>query len=201
MRLAQAKVSERWRTTMPRSDLLRLSAPRVELDQRSREARLRLEHVERLLVVRPLPRLSFLKRVLRRLGLRIYIGKQVEGRSGKVILANGRLRRGRRMPGETAGGAGSFCAAPWNSWPNSPRGGRTKSVRLDPATPIRSSTVQGKFAVRSQRGRLTRLAPIGSWTIAGEQSEMRKADRSFTSRDCWCGRVDLNCHVLPDNRF
>jgi hypothetical protein len=115
---------------MPRSDLSRLSAPRVELDQRSREARLRLEHVERLLVVRPLPRLSFLKRVLRRLGLRIYIGKQVEGRSGKVILANGRLRRGRRMPGETAGGAGSFCAAPWDSWPNSARGGRTKSVRL-----------------------------------------------------------------------
>jgi hypothetical protein len=68
---------------MPRSDLLRLSAPRVELDQRSREARLRLEHVERLLVVRPLPRLSFLKRVLRRLGLRIYVGKQVEGHQGR----------------------------------------------------------------------------------------------------------------------
>jgi hypothetical protein len=185
---------------MPRSDLLRLSAPRVELDQRSREARLRLEHVERLLVVRPLPRLSFLKRVLRRLGLRIYVGEQVEGRSGKAVLTDGRPRQGRRMPGETAGGAGSLCAAPWVSWPNSPRGGRTESVRLDPATPSRSSTIQGKFG-RSQRGRHTRLAPIGSWTIAGEQSEMRKPHRSFTSQDCWCGRVDLNSHVLPDHRF
>jgi hypothetical protein len=186
---------------MPRSDLLRLSAPRVELDQRSREARLRLEHVERLLVVRPLPRLSFLKRVLRRLGLRIYVGKQVEGRSGKAVQTDGRPRQGRRMPGETAGGASSFCAAPWISWPNSPRGGRPKSVRLNPAPPTRSSTVQGKFAVRSRRERLTGLAPIGSWTIAGEQSEMRKADRSFTSRDCSCGRVNLNSHVFPDNRF
>jgi hypothetical protein len=186
---------------MPRSDWVRLSAPRVELDQRSREARLRLEHVERLLVVPPSPRLSFLKRVLRRLGLRIYVGEQVEGRSGKAILTDGRPRRGRRMPGETAGGVSSLCAAPWVSWPNSPRGGRTKSVRLGPATPSRSSAVQGKFAVRSQRERHARLAPIGSWTSAGEQSGMRKADRSFTSRDCWCGRVDLNSHVLPDNRF
>jgi len=186
---------------MPRSDWVQLSAPRVELDQRSREARLRLEHVERLLVVRPLPRRSFLRRVLRRLGLRIYVGEQVEGRSGKAILTDGGPRQGRRMPGETAGVAGSLCAAPWVSWPNSPRGARTKSVRLDPATPSRGSTVQGKFAVRSQRERHTRLAPIGSWTIAGEQSEMRKVHRSFTSRDCWCGRVDLNSHVLSDNRF
>src|SRR5258705_12646882 len=70
--LAEAKVSETWRTVMPRNDVLQSSAPRVELDQRSREARLRLEHVERLLIVRPLPRQSFLRRVLRRLGFRIY---------------------------------------------------------------------------------------------------------------------------------
>jgi len=67
---------------MPRSDWVQLSAPRVELDQRSREARLRLEHAERLLVVRPLPKQSLLRRVLRRLGLRIYVGEHVAGNRG-----------------------------------------------------------------------------------------------------------------------
>src|ERR1700747_2826519 len=57
---------------MPRTDLLEQSAPRAELDQRSREARLRLEQVERLWVARPLPSRSLLRRLLRRLRSRVY---------------------------------------------------------------------------------------------------------------------------------
>jgi hypothetical protein len=37
---------------MPRTNLWTQSVPRVELDQRSREARLRLERIERLLIPR-----------------------------------------------------------------------------------------------------------------------------------------------------
>src|SRR5207244_5215122 len=101
---------------MPRSDLLQSSAPRVELDQRSREARLRLAHVERLLVVRPLPRQSLLGRVLRRLGTRNYIGERVEGRSAKAAATGGRRRHGREMPGETGGATGGSCSMPLVSW-------------------------------------------------------------------------------------
>jgi len=57
---------------MPRTDLPDPNATRVELDQRSREARLRLERVERLLVVRLSPKPPLLRRVLRCLGFRIY---------------------------------------------------------------------------------------------------------------------------------
>jgi hypothetical protein len=41
------------------------NAPRAELDQRAREARLRLERVERLLVPRPVARHPWLRRLIR----------------------------------------------------------------------------------------------------------------------------------------
>ena len=49
---------------MLRSNLWSRSVPRVELDQRSREARLRLERIERLLILRAAVRQSRLRRVL-----------------------------------------------------------------------------------------------------------------------------------------
>ncbi|HEX9535782.1 MAG TPA: hypothetical protein VF924_09935, partial [Stellaceae bacterium] len=72
---------------MPKPDILDQSATRVELDQRSRDARLRLEYVERLLVVRPPPKQSLLRRFLRCLGSRTRIGRQIEGRSMIVIAS------------------------------------------------------------------------------------------------------------------
>jgi hypothetical protein len=93
---------------MPRNDLLEQSAPRAELDQRSREARLRLERVEQLLAVRSLPRPSLLRRVLRRLGPRIYRGQQIGDRSAGPAGTGGRARRERRMRGEAGGAAGGF---------------------------------------------------------------------------------------------
>jgi len=45
-------------------DLWNRSVPRVELDQRARDARLRLERIERLLVPRAAVTASWLRRVL-----------------------------------------------------------------------------------------------------------------------------------------
>lgn len=103
---------------MPRNDLLDQSATRVELDQRSRDARLRLEHVERLLLLRQLPRQSLLRRALRCLGLRIFVGEQIAGRSASPRMTGGRPRRGSEMPGETGGATGSLSAAPPPFWPS-----------------------------------------------------------------------------------
>jgi hypothetical protein len=49
---------------MPRMNIWSQSVPRVELDQRSREARLRLQRIERLLIPRAAVRQSRLRRVL-----------------------------------------------------------------------------------------------------------------------------------------
>jgi len=49
---------------MPRSNLWSESVPRVELDQRSREARLRLEQMDRLLLLRATSTHSRLRRLL-----------------------------------------------------------------------------------------------------------------------------------------
>jgi hypothetical protein len=61
---------------VPRTDLWRTSAPRVELDSRSREARLQLEHAQRLAV--PLTQ-SWLSRMRYRFGLRLFSA----GRAGR----------------------------------------------------------------------------------------------------------------------
>ena len=79
------------------------SVPRVELDQRTREARLRLEEIERLLV----PRVRVTNRWLRwtrRLG---GIGVYRDGPRGGQIGAPRHDRRGCRTPT----GDASFCRA------------------------------------------------------------------------------------------
>jgi hypothetical protein len=158
---------------MPRSDWVQLSAPRVELDQRSREARLRLEHAERLLIERPLPKQSLLKRVLRRLGLRIYMREHVAGQSGRAPLTRGRPRQGRRMPGETGGVGGSGCTAPPVSWPEFPEGARMGLVRSDPGVSSRSLTVQGNLALGARRAPCARPEILRDWPLAGRQSKVR----------------------------
>jgi hypothetical protein len=116
---------------MPRTQLLEQSALRAELDQRSREARLRQEQVERLLVVRPPPRQSMLRRVVRRLRWRIYVGGQTEDRSDGAILSGTHAGRGPQAPGETSSAAGGLPAAPPAVWPRCPNRGRVSFVRSD----------------------------------------------------------------------
>jgi hypothetical protein len=151
---------------MPRTELLEPNPTRAELDQRSRDARLRLEHVERLLVMRPSARQSLLRRVLRRFGLRIYIGK-LEGRSARATLTGARRRDGSDMQGETSGGGGVSFAPPAALWPSCRRRLRLGSARPGSATPSHDPTLQ----------------------------------RGFQRWGYWCGRGDLNSHVLTDNRF
>jgi hypothetical protein len=59
---------------MSRIDLWRWSATRVEIDHRAREARLRLEHLERLLIMRALPTGSWVSRILFRREGRFFSG-------------------------------------------------------------------------------------------------------------------------------
>src|SRR5260370_3267061 len=88
---------------MQNPDILDKSATRVELDQRPRDARLRLEYVERLLVVPPPPKQSLLRRFLRCPGSRTRIGRQIESRSMIVTAPAARASRG-RDPAATARG-------------------------------------------------------------------------------------------------
>jgi hypothetical protein len=61
---------------MPRIDLWRPSATRGEVDQPSREARLRQEHLERLFTLRMLPAQIWLRQVLCRLGLEFQLWRK-----------------------------------------------------------------------------------------------------------------------------
>lgn len=113
---------------MPGNDLLEQSLPRVELDQRSREARLRLEQVERLLLVRRLPKPSLLRRVLRRLGTKIYTGQRIEGRSARTTLTGEQPSQGRRIREQADGAAGRFPA----TRPNHPARAWVDAARPNP---------------------------------------------------------------------
>ena len=117
---------------MPKTDVLDQSATRVELDQRSRDARLRLECVERLLAVRDLPRQSLLRRFLRCLRSRTHIGGQIEARSMIAIASAGRASR-EREPAESSGGGDTLSAAFTGVWPNCPRDARIGPGRRNPA--------------------------------------------------------------------
>jgi hypothetical protein len=116
---------------MPKPDILDQSTTRAELDQRSRDARLRLEYVERLLVVRPLPKQSLLRRFLRCLRSRTRIGGQIGGRSMIAIASAGRIG-GKREPGESGGGDTLSAAFP-GGWQNCPRDPRIGPGRRNPA--------------------------------------------------------------------
>jgi len=129
--LADAKMSLTWRTIMPKPDIVDQSTTRVELDQRSRDARLRLECVERLLVVRPLRRQSLLRRFLRSLASRARVGGPIEGRSRTAIAPAGRASR-EREPTESGGGGDTLSAALRGEWPNCPRDARIGPGRRDP---------------------------------------------------------------------
>jgi hypothetical protein len=78
---------------MPNADLWNRSIPRVELDLRAREARLRLERLERLLVPRAAATGSWLRRAL-------YLFSVRSDKGGKGGRARGPLsnRRPERMP-------------------------------------------------------------------------------------------------------
>jgi hypothetical protein len=70
---------------MLRPDLWWRSAARVEIDHRARETRLRLEHLERLLIARVLPTRSWPDQPDYRRGPRFFRGgRRVQSRSAKI---------------------------------------------------------------------------------------------------------------------
>jgi hypothetical protein len=79
---------------MSRTNLWSQSVPRVELDHRSREARLRLARIERLLIPRAPVTHSRLRRLLCLLSVGIYRGAPQEGRVRGPLSD----RRPSRMP-------------------------------------------------------------------------------------------------------
>ena len=77
---------------MPKANLWNRSTPRIELDQRAREARLRLEQLKRLLVPRAAATGSWLKHVLCLFSLRPF-NQGGQGRRTGGPLSNRRLGR------------------------------------------------------------------------------------------------------------
>ena len=85
---------------MLRPDLWSWSAARVEIDHRAREARLRLEQIERLLILRVSPT-SRPRRALDRRGLRFFRAGCVRGQSTKVAPPGPRYGQPRPTPTDT----------------------------------------------------------------------------------------------------
>ena len=79
---------------MPRNNLWSPSLPKVELDQRSREARLRLERIERLLI----PRAAVTHSRLWRLVCLLSVGRYRRAPQGRRVRGPLSDRRPSRMP-------------------------------------------------------------------------------------------------------
>ena len=85
---------------MLRPDLWWWSATRVEIDQRARETRLRLEHLERLLISRVLPTPSSPGQPDYRRGPRFFRGGRAQSRSAKITPTGMRRPQSRDIPTE-----------------------------------------------------------------------------------------------------
>jgi hypothetical protein len=93
-----------------RADLWNKSVPRVEIDQRARDARLRLHRMERLLVPRAAVTSSWFKRVLWLYGFGKN-GGRVQGRRIRGPLSNRRPSPITRAHPGWVEACGSFCRA------------------------------------------------------------------------------------------
>jgi len=138
---------------MTRTDLRPRNATRVELNYRSREARLQLEHTERLLVVRLLPKQSLLRRVLRVFALRHYAGGHIEAGAAETTLTRLRAHQESDDPAVTKVTAGNLCAVAITSAstiisrPNVSRVLGTRSIQ-SPATRTKHGPSAGAICCR-----------------------------------------------------
>jgi hypothetical protein len=104
---------------MLRPDFLSRSKARAEIDHRAREARLWLEHLERLWVVRVQPT-SRPKRVFDRRGLRFFSGGCVKNRSTKMAPPSPCSGQTRPLPTEICVAVNRLTATGGISRPRSP---------------------------------------------------------------------------------
>jgi hypothetical protein len=113
---------------MPKADRLSNSVPRVELDQRARDARRRLAQVERLLVPRAAATASWLRRVLFRVTCGIY-GDHSRGGRTRGPLSNRRSSRTPQIHQVWLGmrssfwRTGAFASSPFHRMTGAARGG------------------------------------------------------------------------------
>jgi hypothetical protein len=99
-----------WRTVMLKPDFWLRSAARAEIDQRARDARLRLEHLERLLKLRLLPVRSLRGLLDYGRGRRFFRGGRAQSRSAKIAPIGMRRRpQSRDIPTEACIAA---CSCP-----------------------------------------------------------------------------------------
>src|ERR1700738_1616103 len=96
---------------MSRIDLWRWGATRVEIAHRAREARLWLEHLERLLIMRALPTGSWVSRILFRREGRFFSGARVPDRSTRVDPTGVRGREARAVPPGLCGATSGLALA------------------------------------------------------------------------------------------
>ena len=96
---------------MWRPDFWSWSAARVEIDYRAREARLRLEQIERLLISRVLAERAQPRSMPQRRGLRLFRGGCVQTRSARVAQSGSRHRRASPIPTEVFIAAGGVPVA------------------------------------------------------------------------------------------
>ncbi len=96
---------------MSRIDLWRWSATRVEIDHRAREARLRLEHLERLLIMGALPAQSWVSRILYRREGRFFGGGRMLDRSTKIDSTGAEHREARHIPAALCGAMSGLALA------------------------------------------------------------------------------------------
>jgi hypothetical protein len=89
---------------MPRSDLWRWSATRVEIDHRARDARLGLERLERFLMLRVLPARSWL-------GRGFFGGGRDQGRTAKISSPREKSRPSCETPTEVRVAGGALAVA------------------------------------------------------------------------------------------
>ena len=85
---------------MLKPDFWRQSEARAEIDQRAREARLRLEHLERLLKIRALPVRSWRGLLDYARGPRFFRGGRVRARSTKIPATRTWRPQSRTIPTE-----------------------------------------------------------------------------------------------------
>ena len=116
---------------MPGTELLEQSAPRAELDQRSREARLRLEQVERLLLMYLWRRQSLLRRVAHCFRVWLYVSGPTEPRSSEAVTTAAQPGQTSQSPSETGGAADCSLAAPPAAWPPCANRTRLRLVQSD----------------------------------------------------------------------
>jgi hypothetical protein len=96
---------------MSRIELRRWNATRVEIDHRAREARLRLECLERLLIMRALPTGSWVGRILFRREGRFFSGARMLDRSTKIDPTGVRHHEARHIPAGLCGPTSGLALA------------------------------------------------------------------------------------------